>query len=64
MASAVNMREIWIAVLIFKSLIKPHVVPLIPGTPSVATLHFTDWVYQCRLIHKLSEVHCQQLLRC
>ena len=56
MDSAMNMKEIWTAVPIFKSLIKPYVVPLIPGTPSVATLHFTYRVYQCRLIHKLSEV--------
>jgi hypothetical protein len=59
-----NMKEIWIVVLIFKSLIKPHVVPFIPGTPWVATLHFTYWVYQCRFIRKLSEVQCEQLLHC
>jgi hypothetical protein len=71
MNSAMNVKEIWIAVLIFKSLIKPYIVPFIPGTPSVATLHFTYWVYQCRLIQKcnaqhtaLSEVQCHELLHC
>ena len=64
MDSAVNVKEIWVAVLIFKSLIKPYVVPLIPGTPSVATLHIPYRVYQRRLIRKLSEVQRQQLLHC